>query len=148
MGKGAGIVAGLSQDATLSEQFEHAEEVSAARPEDATLVYKNILTHVVASGPGDEEDAKLAEASIYKLGRGYASAGNFAELSNLMGAIRPFFDSIPKAKTAKIVRIVSLCVPACRVSRILIACPCACLGRSARSLTWPRRSPGRRRNRC
>ena len=132
MGKGAGIVAGLSQDATLSEQFDHAEEVSAARPEDATLVYKNILTHVVASGPGDEEEAKLAEASIYKLGRTYASAGDFAELSNLMGAIRPFFDCIPKAKTAKIVRIVSVCLSVC-----LSACLSVCLSVCVSRLSYP-----------
>ncbi len=109
MGKGAGIVAGLNQDATLAEQFEHAEEVGEARPEDAVLVYKNILGSVVASaaeGGSGEEDAKLAESSIYKLGRSYADAGNFGELSGLMGSIRPFFDSIPKAKTAKIVRTI------------------------------------------
>jgi 26S proteasome regulatory subunit N6 len=106
MGKGAGIVAGLNQDATLAEQFEHAEEVNEARPEDAMIVFKNILSTVVANGPGDEEEGKLAESSIYKLGRIYTNAGDFGALSELMGTIRPFFDSIPKAKTAKIVRTI------------------------------------------
>lgn len=58
MGKGAGIVAGLSQDATLAEQFEHAEEVGEARPEDAVLVYKNILAAVVEHGAADDEEVR------------------------------------------------------------------------------------------
>ena len=100
-----GIVAGLSQDATLAEQFEHAEEVSEARAEDAEIVFKNVLGTVVANG-GDDEETKLAENSIYKLGRMYTNAGNFGALAELMATIRPFFDSLPKAKTAKIVRTI------------------------------------------
>ena len=109
MGKGAGVVAGLSDDATLAEQFEHAEEVSGARPEDAEVVYKNILSVAIAGAPAAEEDDEagtVVESSIYKLGRLYADAGRHADLTALMSQIRPFFDTIPKAKTAKIVRTI------------------------------------------
>jgi 26S proteasome regulatory subunit N6 len=55
-----------------------------------------------------EEDpgAKLAEASIYKLGRIFAKDGRYQSLADLLGTIRPFFESAAKAKTAKIVRTI------------------------------------------
>ena len=54
----------------------------------------------------DDEAGTVVESSIYKLGRLYADAGRHADLTALMSQIRPFFDTIPKAKTAKIVRTI------------------------------------------
>jgi len=48
--------------------------------------------------------SKIKEESIYELGQIYAKQGKTEELKKLIVDIRPFFDVIPKAKTAKIVR--------------------------------------------
>jgi 26S proteasome regulatory subunit N6 len=52
----------------------------------------------------ENADVKEREKAIYELGEIYAKQGNAEELSALLRRIRPFFNQIPKAKTAKIVR--------------------------------------------
>jgi 26S proteasome regulatory subunit N6 len=44
--------------------------------------------------------------SIYKLGRLYSISGRYQSLAELLEQIRPFFESVAKAKTAKIVRTI------------------------------------------
>ena len=44
------------------------------------------------------------ESAIYQLGEVYAKQGEAAKLGALLTNLRPFFATIPKAKTAKIVR--------------------------------------------
>jgi len=56
------------------------------------------------AGEQSEDVNKVKEQAIYKLGRFYGNAGKTNELIKLSKDIRPFFDSISKAKTAKIVR--------------------------------------------
>jgi len=56
------------------------------------------------SGEQSEDVNKVKEQAIYKLGRFYGNAGKTNELIKLSKDVRPFFDSISKAKTAKIVR--------------------------------------------
>lgn len=48
----------------------------------------------------------MKEHSIYKLGQLYTQHGREKELGSLLQSVRPFFATIPKAKTGKIVRTV------------------------------------------
>eukprot|EP00960_Hanusia_phi_P029193 747822-Hanusia_phi.AAC.6 len=52
----------------------------------------------------DEEFNKIKEQAICKLGDLYAEQRRVADIQKLMIDVRPFFNNIPKAKTAKIVR--------------------------------------------
>jgi len=56
------------------------------------------------AGEQNEDVNKVKEQAIYKLGRLYGMSGKTSELLKLSKDVRPFFDSISKAKTAKIVR--------------------------------------------
>jgi len=62
------------------------------------------LYNSVAHSPTTPEKDK--EQAIYSVAKIYAKQGSGAELSSLMKSIRPFFDTMSKAKTAKIVRTV------------------------------------------
>ena len=48
--------------------------------------------------------SRAQESAIYQLGEVYAKQGEAAKLGALLTNLRPFFATIPKAKTAKIVR--------------------------------------------
>ena len=55
--------------------------------------------------PDTSEDAiKAKEQTIYQLGELYAIRGEGAKLAQLLTNLRPFFATIPKARTAKVVR--------------------------------------------
>eukprot|EP01118_Nematostelium_gracile_P009105 TRINITY_DN3050_c0_g1_i1.p1 TRINITY_DN3050_c0_g1~~TRINITY_DN3050_c0_g1_i1.p1 ORF type:complete len:419 (-),score=119.64 TRINITY_DN3050_c0_g1_i1:597-1853(-) len=71
-------------------------------PQQAIVLLKNLIT--AAEQQNSEEGNKIKEQAIYKLAKAYGKTGNATELSALIRDIRPFFDSISKAKTAKIVR--------------------------------------------
>ena len=85
-----------------------AAQVEEARPEDSEQLYKGILSVALTQGLQDEDDevGKLAEASIYNLGRLYSKSGKYDSLAQLLEQIRPFFELVAKAKTAKIVRTI------------------------------------------
>ena len=59
-----------------------AAQVEEARPEDSEQLYKGILSVALTQGLQDEDDevGKLAEASIYNLGRLYSKAGKYDSL--------------------------------------------------------------------
>ena len=48
--------------------------------------------------------AKVVEESIYHVGKIHAKQGRLDSLKNLFVQIRPFFDKVAKAKSAKITR--------------------------------------------
>lgn len=59
---------------------------------------------VFAEGSGTKEFSEVREQGIYKLGQLLAQLGRTDDIVKLSRDIRPFFDLVSKAKTAKIVR--------------------------------------------
>lgn len=81
-------------------QFDQAVELEKKNPQQAVPLYLAIITR------DDPKNAivKVKEQAIYHLGKVYAKLGQADDLKRLLVTIRPFFGSIPKGKTAKIVR--------------------------------------------
>jgi len=86
--------------ASLQDKFDSAGEVSDVRPNEAVALYQSIL----AAEQSNDEINKIKEQAIYKLGELYAKLGQAQALGQLLKDIRPFFSTIAKARTAKIVR--------------------------------------------
>jgi 26S proteasome regulatory subunit N6 len=89
-----------AQDAMA--KLDAAEEMEAKDVKNAIDLYKALIH----SDQSSEDVYKVQEQAIYKLGALYSKQGMAAELGALLKSIRPFFGSIAKAKTAKIVRTV------------------------------------------
>ena len=85
----------------MEAQLEAAAELAGSRPAEAS----SMLEAMLASPADASEDAvKHKEQAIYQLGDLYAKQGEATKLGALLTNLRPFFATIPKAKTAKIVR--------------------------------------------
>jgi hypothetical protein len=85
----------------LQEKLEQAKTLHSLKPKEAEAKYKSIF----GEEAGGDELNKVKEQAICKLGELYADQERVADIQKLMVEIRPFFNLIPKAKTAKIVRI-------------------------------------------
>jgi 26S proteasome regulatory subunit N6 len=86
----------------MEEKLENASSISASQPEEAIRQLNEI---VAASLPADDTEAILIkEKAIYKLGDIFTRLKRSDALADLLKAVRPFFNLLPKAKTAKIVR--------------------------------------------
>lgn len=88
--------------ATLQKDLEHADSVAATDNGHAIKIYYQIIT--TAGNDASEEVTKVKENAIYRLGKLHAKLGQLNELTSLITKVRPFFENISKAKTAKIVR--------------------------------------------
>jgi len=64
------------------------------------------LKAIVADARVDEPVHRIKELAIYKLGRIYQKEGRPEDLGALTKEFRPFYATIPKARTAKIVRTI------------------------------------------
>ncbi|KAL6077588.1 putative proteasome component (PCI) domain, tetratricopeptide-like helical domain-containing protein [Balamuthia mandrillaris] len=84
------------------QAFEQALAKQEAEPEEAIALYQGLIDK--GGEEESEEVHKVKEQAIYKLGELYAKRGEANELHNLLTRIRPFFNAVAKAKTAKIVR--------------------------------------------
>ncbi|ETW08594.1 hypothetical protein H310_01140 [Aphanomyces invadans] len=97
-----------TQKHKLQEDFDTAEEEieeGRALPERSIAAFQKILAYHGAD-ESLEVVHKVKELSIYKLGQLYIRHGREKELAALLQNVRPFFATIPKAKTGKIVRTV------------------------------------------
>ncbi|EKX44220.1 26S proteasome regulatory complex, subunit RPN6 [Guillardia theta CCMP2712] len=82
------------------EALKRARVMHQLKPQEAEKEYKSII----AQDMEDEEFNKTKEQAICRLGDLYADQRRVADIQKLMIDVRPFFNNIPKAKTAKIVR--------------------------------------------
>jgi len=80
--------------------YENAVSLEETNVDQSVHIYYQIIRSVEST----DDINKLKEHAIFKLGKLYAKNGRPKELSLLVREIRPFFDAISKAKTAKIVR--------------------------------------------
>lgn len=84
-------------------EFAEAEALAETSPDKAVAKLQKLLS-AKASKTDNEIVLKVKEDSIYSLGKIYVQQGNTAKLKSLLVEIRPFFKTIPKARTAKIVK--------------------------------------------
>lgn len=81
-----------------------AEAKEKTNPQEAVKMYLEILSSAEKNGADTEDDLKIVEGAISKLGDLYAKLKNVKDLVKLAKDVRPLFPYFPKHKTAKIVR--------------------------------------------
>lgn len=84
----------------LAAQLEAAAELAGNQPAAAAAQFEALI----GSSETGDDSVKAKEQAIYQLGEVYAKQGEASKLGALLTNLRPFFATIPKAKTAKIVR--------------------------------------------
>lgn len=86
--------------ATLQERYDAATKLAETDADAAVAEFRAIIDD---ASTGDSAN-RVKEQSIYKLGKLFAEASRSADLAALLTDLRPFFATLAKAKTAKIVR--------------------------------------------
>lgn len=86
----------------IEELFADGQELVDAKPAEAIEIFIRVINDPSTTEAG----VKVREAAIYALGNLYVSNKNVAALRQLLEMIKPFYASIPKARTAKIVRTI------------------------------------------
>ncbi|KAJ1488069.1 hypothetical protein T484DRAFT_1939941 [Baffinella frigidus] len=84
----------------LRERLDQGKTLKALKPAEAEAIFASL---VGAEGDGEDFN-KVKEQAVCLLAEIYADQKRIGEIQALLVQIRPFFASIPKAKTAKIVR--------------------------------------------
>jgi 26S proteasome regulatory subunit N6 len=102
---GANTAAAVAASALLhlQEVFAVAQGHVAAKNFAAAEGTLREIVFSISAADGDE-CTKIREKSVIALGDLYVSHGHIVKLQQLLEEIRPLFTSLPKAKTAKIVR--------------------------------------------
>lgn len=85
----------------LAAQLDVAKNTSETDVDKAVLDLRNL---VLSTDAADAESIKVKESAIQHLTDLYVKKKDAKALSQLLGDLRAFFTSIPKAKTAKLVR--------------------------------------------
>lgn len=80
--------------------YDSAHEIDTIRPKDAITTYKQVIHR---DDPYNE-NSKIKEDAILRVGQLYAQLNDISAFKQFFGEIRPFFNTIAKARTAKIVR--------------------------------------------
>lgn len=86
---------------SLADSLKQATDLSNTDPAKALHVFRHILLDDTSA---DADAVKIKEQAVQPLCDLYVKQGNAEGLSKLLKELRGFFSSIPKAKTAKIVR--------------------------------------------
>lgn len=108
-GAPAGSTEGVAMDVdegpevskVFEEKLEKARDLETTNPEAAIKAYKEIIHNDVDEDP----NAKGREQAIYALGDFLVAQNRPGDISALSKELRPLFAELPKAKTAKIVRM-------------------------------------------
>jgi 26S proteasome regulatory subunit N6 len=85
----------------LADALQQATALSSTDPSKALEAFRNIL---LDDSNVDADAVKLKEQAVQPLCDLYVKQDDAAGLSKLLSELRGFFTTIPKAKTAKIVR--------------------------------------------
>lgn len=100
----------------LTERLNNAQKLIEILPDDAAAELLDIVLTETSNDDTlmatensskiveQEDPSKVREAAIYVLGELNAKRGDPQAIQQLFETIRPFFNTIPKARTAKIVR--------------------------------------------
>jgi len=83
-----------------NDAFDEAVSIEDVRPDRAMELYRSLL----AEDDPEGRLVKVKEESINRLGRLYTKHGRVKELKQLFVDMQPFFGTIPKSRTGKIVR--------------------------------------------
>lgn len=87
----------------LKELLQSAAEVADVQPANAISQLRDIL---FGNHPNDTESLKIKESALDSLASVLVKQQDCTSLRELLTELRPWFNSIPKAKTAKIVRTI------------------------------------------
>lgn len=85
----------------LVKKVETGAEVEDSKPQEAVATYRDVI---FGAGGSDGDSIKAKESAIDKLSKLYAKLEDAPALRTLLTELRPLFATVPKAKTAKIVR--------------------------------------------
>jgi 26S proteasome regulatory subunit N6 len=97
----------MASAAGLQEQLDAAASLASATPAQGASAFRAV---VAAESSSDAESLKVKELAITQLCDLLVKQADAKGLAALLGELRGFFTSIPKAKTAKIVRNVIDCI--------------------------------------
>lgn len=88
----------------LEVKYNEAKSNRDNNPELAIKEFQSILNEELDTGDAEETELvlRMKEQSIYELAKLYTHEKKEKELSTLLQSLRPFFITIPKAKTGKI----------------------------------------------
>lgn len=87
----------------MDARFDEAEELTThCKYAEAEVIFKDIVVSKISE---DDSDAVvLKERAVYRLAEIYTRSRDAQGLIDLLLSVRPYFDLLPKAKTAKLVR--------------------------------------------
>ena len=94
-------VSDAAPPSAAEQQLKAATEVAAKDPVAGTAALKAI---VLDDSSNDAEGVKVKEQAIAQLCDLYVKQQDAQSLADLLSSLRSFFNAIPKAKTAKLVR--------------------------------------------
>jgi 26S proteasome regulatory subunit N6 len=93
------VDAPTEQTDPLRDKLDEATELDDAK----ALVAFN---EIIGDARTDDSAMRIKELAVYKVGAVYQKAGDTDSLGKMTQSLRPFFATIPQAKTAKIVRTI------------------------------------------
>jgi 26S proteasome regulatory subunit N6 len=104
----SGAAGESEEEEELRERFEAVVALQASEPQRAVAEFRAILAdkHATLSGAAPAHVSRFKEWSILHLCALYGKLGEQDALVRLLKEVQPMFQTLPKAKTAKIVRTV------------------------------------------